>query len=807
MHAAQGLQENQSQKINPSRARREGQKSMPLSDASINCKPCVFAAGDYDYDAYRMHLLRNVFVRYAYAARCSTPFLLKLTFPATVYSFLLDFQTTMVSVQKFLTLVSAATLVQAKGKKGKQGVQIYHKDDLAMQACTAVLGKTATFFSEEDKKAYCNTDNQPALGSMAICLEQVGHSGGTQSFLKLCSKFKLTQQDLDAARENATQHLVKNATAYPGFNATELFYLPVQVPPKKLVGAYQSTIGRYYNYNYANYYGWVLLSYWFLLVLFSGAIRLLKAVAPRFCQSFNGKISNAYRKHVTLPALFGTKRVTHGRVFKVIECVIPSRIETVFIFVWFILALAFNTANFHHDLPNVYWKIESAEIGRKIADRTGVMVLYLIPILFLFAGRNNFLQWVSGWSYARFNVIHHWIARVSFILMLVHAVGMTYNGKGAKNYDTRNAKPYVRWGYVALICAGLMCFHSMALIRKKNYEMFVLAHNVLGAIFVAGTWIHVSDAVFQQFMYATAAIWVFDKVVRLARMAVFGVRTADVQLIGGETLRVRVPKPSYWKAQPLSHAFIYFFRASCFWQSHPFTVVDSVVHENTISMYIKVKGGMSNKLYQFLSTQPDHRAKIKCSVEGPYGTFEKLHHYDTVTYLSGGNGVPGPFASAVDLARNAEARQQKLHLYWIIRHWKSIEWFYEELQHLETLSVRPVIYVTQFNTPLERSFIEDKLHRKSDSDGSSGEEKNEKDEEVLSMENVKNLMASLPFIEFREGRPDIEAIVKQDVDQSAGSTAVVACGHDTFVDFTRKTVANNLPEGKRVDFIDTMQIW
>ncbi|KAM9886574.1 hypothetical protein OXX79_014105, partial [Metschnikowia pulcherrima] len=84
-------------------------------------------------------------------------------------------------------------------------------------------------------------------------------------------------------------------------------------------------------------------------------------------------------------------------------------------------------------------------------------------------------------------------------------------------------------------------------------------------------------------MIATTAVWAFDKVARLARMAVFGVRTADVQLIAGETLRVKVPRPSYWKPHPTNYAFIYFFRASCFWQSHPFTIVDSAVEQNVIS--------------------------------------------------------------------------------------------------------------------------------------------------------------------------------------------------------------------------------
>ncbi|KAM9919351.1 hypothetical protein OXX59_008000 [Metschnikowia pulcherrima] len=711
----------------------------------------------------------------------------------------------MVSFYKYAALALTVTAVAAV-----DGVEIYHKDKLAVNACTAILKKTALFFGSKDKVGYCNTKLQQALGSMAHCLRQLPSDIGVNAFIESCEKYNLTLEDFDAAYDNATQYLVTNTSAYPGFNLTEKFYLPVKIGQKKLNGAFDSTVGRWYNYNYANYYGWVLIAYWAVLILFAGFLNMVSAMFPRYVQSLNGKVSNMIKKYVTMPALIRQKRVQHGKLFRFIEFVIPSRIESIQLFVWFILALAFNVANFHHDSPNVIWKSEAAEIGRKIADRSGVMVLYVIPQLVLFAGRNNFMQWISGWTYSRFNVIHHWMARIAFILMVVHAVGMTYNGKniGAGKYEARNAKPYVQWGYVATICAGLMCFHAMSFIRKNNYESFVLAHNVLGAIFVAGTWIHVANDNFQQMMIATTAVWAFDKAARLARMAVFGVRTADVQLIAGETLRVKVPRPSYWKPHPTNYAFIYFFRASCFWQSHPFTIVDSAVEQNVISFYIKVKGGMSNSLYQYLAKQPDQRAQIKCSVEGPYGPRISLQHYNTVAYLSGGNGIPGMFASATHLAK--KGTHQKLKLYWVIRHWKSIEWFYEELRSLQNLSVQPIIYVTQFNTPLDESFIEKFKGNNESLETTSLEKDSEKDsehEKEVNSENAARVMSALPFIEFRAGRPDVAAIVKSEIAESAGSTAFVACGHDTFVDHSRKVVVDSLENGKRVDFFDTMETW
>ena len=114
------------------------------------------------------------------------------------------------------------------------------------------------------------------------------------------------------------------------------------------------------------------------------------------------------------------------------------------------MALIMNLTNYVHVKPNYIWH-KSNELGRKIADRTGQISMWLMPPLVLFAGRNNFMQWVSGWPYARFVYIHKWISRVVFMMSIAHGVGMTYNGKGIGKYYTRNAKPYVRWGYVALV--------------------------------------------------------------------------------------------------------------------------------------------------------------------------------------------------------------------------------------------------------------------------------------------------------------------------------------------------------------------
>lgn len=697
----------------------------------------------------------------------------------------------MVSLKKVTTIAAVATLASAA-----DGTAWYHTDDLSLKACEALF-KKITFFDKKDKKKFCNVDNQPALGSMAHCLANSPHKKATQLFLESCSKTGLTEKQFWDSYDNATNYLVAKPKEVKGFNKKEPFWLPVGYKKEKYIASYYSNLHRFLNFNRSQIYSWILLGYWGLVCLIAGFCKFLQFAFPKFAHSFNGRISNTYRKHITLPGLFNGKVAQHGKFLRVLECVVPTRLETILIFIWFVLVVAFCTSDFQHDKGNTIWKVQSAEMGRKIADRTGVIASYMMPQLILFAGRNNFLEWVSGWSFSRFNLIHHWYARILFLLTVIHGVGMTYNGIGGGKLEKRNAELYVQLGIVATICMGLMCVHSLAVIRKRSYDLFVLTHNILAIVVVAGTWVHLKENKYEYFMYAATAVWAFDKFIRIVRCAWFGIQTADIQLVDGDCIKVVIPRPKYWKSFPMSYSFVYFFRPTCFWQAHPFTVIDSAIEENVITFYVKVKGGMTHSLYQFLSAQPEQKASVKCTVEGPYGSKTPLQHYPNVVFLGGGNGIPGLYSGALDLSKNT---CQHLRMYWLIRKMLSIEWFYEELKRLESTHIQPIIYITNPDAQLDDAFISRVL-----GEDSSSEEKKSLSDSPLSY--AQKLMDNLSFVEFRQGRPNLEELIEQEISDAPGSLAFVACGHDSFVDHLRKLVVKNLPEGKRVDFFDQMQTW
>ena len=43
---------------------------------------------------------------------------------------------------------------------------------------------------------------------------------------------------------------------------------------------------------------------------------------------------------------------------------------------------------------------DDVQLGRYIADRTGIICFYNLPLMFLFAGRNDIFIWLTGWTYS-----------------------------------------------------------------------------------------------------------------------------------------------------------------------------------------------------------------------------------------------------------------------------------------------------------------------------------------------------------------------------------------------------------------------
>ncbi|KAI5951550.1 hypothetical protein KGF54_004624 [Candida jiufengensis] len=696
-------------------------------------------------------------------------------------------------------------------------------------ACFYQMTSEVTFCPATDISCACTNKN--ALSTIAGCLYSIDRTEikYTDYLIENCGYYNVTVHE-DWYKQSIGHYLsdAKSAKEIENFNKS----VPIDTPfilNKTNTKNYQDSYTRFYeNYGNSINYGAGILGYWLLVLLLGAIANWSKILFPNLTKKMTNPVISWWRANISMPATFNNKRAQEQTFLKIFGFLIPSRFETIVIFLSYcitILVCALNIKGVEGDIIN---ETKYMSEIRYVADRTGIVATLMMPLIFLFAGRNNFLQWVVRWNYSTFMTYHRHTARIMFSLVVVHAVTFTivFVPYWAETIKER----YFYWGIIATVCGGVIMMQGMLYLRRRWYEIFLIVHILLAVFWVIGTWYHVVDLGFIWLVYPSIAVWCFDRVVRIGRLFAFGFPHAEVTLLSDETLKVVVPKPSYWHSIPGGHAFIHFLKPTYFWQSHPFTFTDSVEQGSSIILYAKVKGGITHSLYQTLSKQPGRSCKIRVGVEGPYGEATAAKYADTAVFIAGGNGIPGIFSEAVDIAVNSKDGKNVVQLIWVVREWRSLYWFYEELLSLKHTKIETTIYVTQPNSHI---FIDEfhnrfkglerlSLNKSEDSDElsfnkeetlkditkieqNSYDEKNDENPKQI----IETIKQELSHITFKEGRPNLESYIPENIQESNGSIAFVACGHSVMVDQIRYHCCKNInnKERKRVDFYEQVQIW
>ncbi len=702
----------------------------------------------------------------------------------------------------FLSWVFFATSVKA-GKNAK--FQLYG-DITYFYTCNLQISLSVSYCATP-YNATCLCANKNALATYAGCLafDNRNTTTAVNYMMNYCEENGNVTVEKNWY-EKSYQYFLSNAKTekeIPNFNKT----IPIDVPFKldeaemKLYErAYKQFLG---NYDDSLYYRAGILGYWLLIMCIGAIVNWGKVMFPGLTKKLTSKPINLWRQYVSMPATFRKKKAEELRIFKFFDSLIPSRFESIVIFLFYIVVLMIHAMNMHYvDGDPVFENNKYNSQARNVADRTGITGTIMMPLVFLFSSRNNFLQWLTGWNYSTFVTYHRHIARVMFILIALHSILFTVL---LRDDMSEFSETYMIWGVLATVSGGIILFQAMLFFRRRWYEIFLLIHILFAALYVAGTWIHVDELGYVWFVYPAVAVWCADRVVRIARLVIFGFPKARVSLLADDTIKVEIPKPSYWKTIPGGHAFIHFLKPTYFWQSHPFTFVESPADTHII-LYCKVKGGITHSLYQLLVRSPGQAITMRVGVEGPYGEPTPARYADTAVFIAGGNGIPGIYSEVMDMARRMpNETKNAMKLYWIIRDYKSLEWFNDELTLLGNTNIETTIYVTKPD-------LSNLLTGDGSDDTSSKKESDSQDmnlESKESLQGVDLVKSRFSHITFKEGRPSIEDIVDLEIKESNGSVAFVACGHPAMVDETRYFCSRNVdnPQKKRVDFYEQVQVW
>ncbi|CAK7201623.1 hypothetical protein SEUCBS139899_004332 [Sporothrix eucalyptigena] len=266
----------------------------------------------------------------------------------------------------------------------------------------------------------------------------------------------------------------------------------------------------------------------------------------------------------------------------------PTRGQALYIFLFFALNVIFTSVNYRAREPSAWYINTGYEIGAYVLYRTGQIAYLILPLVFLFGTRNNFLLFIPGaasWSHATYLLLHRWVARVFALQAILHSlIGLILYKKNG-NYASESVKPYWAWGIVATVMVVVLTFGlSGNYARNHAYELFLAGHIIFSAILLVGCWYHAYDlygllgGVFD-FLYACFAVWGLDHLMRILKVVgKLGHRRARVTDLGGasDVVRIDVPGVRWTSFDALGkHVYVYTPTLTPLrpWENHPFSIV------------------------------------------------------------------------------------------------------------------------------------------------------------------------------------------------------------------------------------------
>lgn len=544
---------------------------------------------------------------------------------------------------------------------------------------------------------------------------------------------------------------------------------------------------HYRSYDMASMYGWVITGYWVLIIVLYAIANFLTKSGLIF--KLQGAATVVFQSYFLLPATFNGNHFVPYKFLKYIPIRFPTRANALAVAGYLVIHIIALSVGWEKDEIHPLYATTSEETCRKLADRTGILAFTHFPLIFVMPGRNSIFTYFTGVSATTLLYFHKWLAALMVIDGIIHAIcfSLIFTWQGQYLSHIRE-EPYIIWGIAAMVAGGIIMIQSYRIIRNKAYEIFLVGHILLVIAFTFSVYWHMDD--WADYIYAMIAIWLFDRFARLVRIVNFGFPKALVQIVSPEDMKVTIPVEISWDGKPGQYAYVYFLLPGCFWQSHPFSVSSTTGPAGSLTIYIKRKKGVTNKLFELASKSPEKLlSNIRVALEGPYGEVAPLQQFDNVVLFAAGDCIAGPLDHAVTLSRKYPYGQKNIIFNWISKDVDSIKHFEREIHALSHSTGQFTLHLTR-------------LQEQGDNDDSTiSTEEKEKN-------TVPNETALLKNLKVKFGRPDIPELIKANLSDLSGSIAVYSCGTPSVSDTVRRSVVNNLHlHRERVEYFEEYESW
>ncbi|OAA54042.1 ferric-chelate reductase (Fre2) [Cordyceps fumosorosea ARSEF 2679] len=276
--------------------------------------------------------------------------------------------------------------------------------------------------------------------------------------------------------------------------------------------------------------------------------------------------------------------------------IMPTRGQALFILYLWVINVVLSSIGYENQL-GIWYETVKAETMRNLANRLGVLAYANVPLVILYAGRNNFLLWLTNWSHSTFLLLHRWAAFICMMHAVLHSLVYLEIALHSEGWAEEFTEPYWYWGSAGTIGFVILCVKSIQPIRQRIYEIFLAAHIVITVLVIVCSYKHVNvkytDAWgYQNWLWMACAIWGFDRLVRLARSLRAGFKRAYFTPIDEDYYRLDIPGVS-----ADGHVYLHFPTISTwrFWENHPFSVAGVTYLQETSTTASSVVGDEKEK--------------------------------------------------------------------------------------------------------------------------------------------------------------------------------------------------------------------
>ncbi|RWA09582.1 hypothetical protein EKO27_g5520 [Xylaria grammica] len=468
-----------------------------------------------------------------------------------------------------------------------------------------------------------------------------------------------------------------------------------------------------------------------------------------------------------------------------------------------------------------FYRVDYSQLSN-LAARFGWMATGNFAFVVFLALKNTPLAVLTVYSYERLNGLHQIAGYTTLLYTILHGALYTY-------YFMHTGKTYIL--HEDVVTAGIISGFGMFFIvfvgmtlRRFKYELFYIIHLALFVVIVVTLGLHRPELEDEKTLKVTiiiAALWGFDRLVRLARLAYNSINNEAIvfPLPNGGT-RIVLKKPMA-RARPGKHCYVWLPHIRAL-ETHPFTIVAAEPMELVINTY----SGFTRDLHQYARKNPG--ANLKASVEGPYGTFPDPMDYDKVVLVAGGAGATFTIGLAADMIRRLSPDSTKqIEFIWTTRIRENMAWFTQHLIHLIAHEYAPKInlklHLTRANTtktaavasaPIPRSpsqistavesipasVMEESIEIPRLSTQASSVALRERYlEKIYTMERADCIEEAALTVDglslpITYGRPDVAATVREAILSTSKDKKILiaACGPTAMLNIVRNTTASHI---------------